>query len=168
VTNKQYQEMVEEKFKKPLKEIMYDLCVVRQVVPVEGASILDVPKKTFIAWRANYQFGPLQIRANYAKEIRTKQNKEYSDQLQTVDLTRPFILPYDHSLSGFREIIERYLELYKAERTLETDSLEELAIMLKIASFEQILTHIDDYLAGSLFDKFYSEAQLTKRRMEQR
>ncbi|MBM7650920.1 hypothetical protein [Neobacillus cucumis] len=44
MSNQEYQEKVEKKFGKPLKEIMYHLCVIKDIVPYEGASILDVPR----------------------------------------------------------------------------------------------------------------------------
>ncbi len=62
VNKSDYQARVEEKFGKPLKDIMYELCVQKDVILTEGASILDVPKSVYKSWRNKFRYGPLQLR----------------------------------------------------------------------------------------------------------
>lgn len=47
MTNSEYQELIEKRYQKPLKEVMYDLCVKRDLIPAERARILEVPEQTF-------------------------------------------------------------------------------------------------------------------------
>lgn len=47
---------------------MYELCVIRNVVPTEGAFELGVPKSTFNYWRNYFQFGPNQIKMDMAEK----------------------------------------------------------------------------------------------------
>ena len=50
---REYQELVEKNAGKPLKEIMYELCVVRDLVPIEGANLLGVPKRYLLTGAMN-------------------------------------------------------------------------------------------------------------------
>lgn len=49
MSNKEYKEMVEQKYGKSLREVMEELCVAKDVSAWEGADILQVPKSTFKA-----------------------------------------------------------------------------------------------------------------------
>lgn len=54
MTNKEYKELVEAKYGKSLKEVMSELCVDRSLNKWDGAKILGVPEKTFVAWRTHF------------------------------------------------------------------------------------------------------------------
>ncbi|ASS73625.1 hypothetical protein CIG75_00615 [Tumebacillus algifaecis] len=166
MTNKEYQEMVEKKFKKKLREVMHDLCVKRSVVAYEGAEILGVPKKTFEAWRTRYRFGPLQLQADYAEKQSKEQIEAYSEELKDVDILRSFQLQDETSLAGFQEVLLRYLELYKAKRiTVDSGSTEEMLLMMRIRIFEEILQLLDSYLQGEHHDKFMRAANFLLMKM---
>ncbi|PWK09015.1 hypothetical protein [Tumebacillus permanentifrigoris] len=162
MTNKEYQEAVEKKYNQSLYEIMYDMCVIQNVVPVQGASILGVPKQTFNQWRNKFRLGPMQRRADLAVDLRRKSIDEYKIQLEGINFDRPFASKDDYSLAGFKELIERYIELYKYKRTSNTDTFAEMSLVLQIGIFEQILSHLDDYSDGRLYEKFLNEASFTK------
>lgn len=160
MTNKEYQEMVEQKYGRPLEAVIYDLCVIQDVVPTEGARILGVPKTTFTFWRNKFRFGPMQLLADQAKQRRKDEKVAYSNQLQDVDLVRPFKHQDGLSLDGFQEVIERYLELYKARRTkIEPDSDHEISIIMKIGMLEETLQLLEAYQNGSPYDKFMRDAK---------
>ncbi|REJ22126.1 MAG: hypothetical protein C6W54_15010 [Bacillaceae bacterium] len=157
MTNKDYKEMVEKKYGKPLKDIMYELCVIRDVVPSEGASELGVPKNTFLSWRNQFRFGPLQRMADYAEQMRKETINEYKKE-QNIDLERDFIYKDEISIKGFKELMERFLELEKYKRTLS--DIADMSIMMKIAVIEQTLSYLTEYEQGKLYERFNRESKL--------
>ncbi|WP_088006203.1 hypothetical protein [Indiicoccus explosivorum] len=52
----QYKGVVEREFNKPLRQVMYETCVVEQLTASEGAKKLGVVKEIFITWRRHYRF----------------------------------------------------------------------------------------------------------------
>ena len=149
--------MVEKKYGKPLKDIMYELCVIRDVVPSEGASELGVPKNTFLSWRNQFRFGPLQRMADYAEQMRKETINEYKKE-QNIDLERDFIYKDEISIKGFKELMERFLELEKYKRTLS--DIADMSIMMKIAVIEQTLSYLTEYEQGKLYERFNRESKL--------
>lgn len=164
MTNVEYQKIVEKKFNKPLKDIMYGLCISKDVVASEGASILDVPKDVFITWRNRFRFGPLQLRADAADRLNTEKLEQYKRELQNIDLNRKFEYGDKQSLDGFKEMLERLLELQKARKILyNPDGLGNISIEMNIMVLEQAINHLDSYLSGDLHRKIEIEThQLNK------
>lgn len=160
MTNAEYQEMIEKKYNKPLKDIMYDLCVVKGVIAAEGASILDVPKNVFITWRDRYRFGPFQLRADEAEKLNKERLEQYSNELQNIDLNRKFKYSNTQSLDGYREVLERLLEIKKAWKIkYEPDGLERISVDMNIMILEQAISYLDSYLSGELHRKIEEETQ---------
>ncbi len=160
LTKQEYQDMVEKKFGKPLKDIMYDLCVIQDVIASEGANILDVPKNVFTYWRNELRFGRYQLLNDAAEKLNKEKMEKYTSQLQSTDLTRKFEYVNAQSLQGFKEILERYLELHKAKRVLyDPDALENLSFELNIGCLEHALHYLDSYCSGKLYKDFEHEAQ---------
>lgn len=160
MTNAEYQKIVEKKFNKPLKNIMYDLCVIKDVVASEGASILDVPKDVFITWRNRFRFGPLQRRADAADRLNTAKLEQYKRELQNIDFNRKFKYSDKQSLDGFREMLERFLELQKVRKILyNPDGLGNISIEINIMVLEQAISYLDSYLSEDLHRKIEIETQ---------
>ncbi|WP_027410020.1 hypothetical protein [Anoxybacteroides tepidamans] len=158
MTNKEYQEIIEKKYGRPLKEIMYELCVVRDVVPTEGANELGVPKSTFLAWRNKFRFGPLQRKADFAEKIRDKQIRKYKQELQDTEFERDFLYKEERSIRGFKEVMERFLELEKYKSVLnDPDASDYLFITMRIATIEQMLNYLTQYEQGRLHEAFDKE-----------
>lgn len=68
----QYKGVVEREFDKPLKQIMYEICVVEQLTAAEGARKLGVVREIFVAWRRYYRLEPKQRLFDAAvKELET-------------------------------------------------------------------------------------------------
>lgn len=148
-TNSEYQEEIELKFGKTLKEIMCDLCVVKDVTPYQGAEILEVPKTTFIAWRNKYRFGPQQLRYDNAKKSSYETVNTFKNELKDVDIMRPFqINEDDKSLRGFEELVERYLELCKMQRIQAGIETTDIYAVVNVHLLKRILTLLDAYLKG--------------------
>lgn len=160
MTKKEYQDIVEKRFNKPLKDIMYDLCVIQDVIASEGANILGVPKNIFIYWRNELRFGRYQLLNDAAENLNKEKIAKYINELKSVDLTREFEHVNNQSLQGFREILGRYLELQKAKRVLyDPDALRNLSYQLNISFLEQTLHYLDSYCSGELYKNFMHEAQ---------
>ncbi|MCL1694584.1 hypothetical protein [Lysinibacillus sp. BPa_S21] len=158
-----YKTMVEEKFGKPLKEIMYVVCVEKGMEKWEGAELLGVPIKTFTAWRSKFRFGPMQVQADKADKMRKETIEKYNDELKEVNLARPFENKGENSLKEFKELTERILELEKYKRTIqEVAPMSEIAITLKIGMLESTLESIIQFESGKLYDQYMFELQNLK------
>ncbi|MGM7724096.1 hypothetical protein [Metabacillus sp. Hm71] len=153
MTNSEYQAIVEEKFGKTLKEIMYELCVERDVVPYEGATILDVPKSVFLSWRNKFRFGPIQLQADYAERIHNERMDEYKNELKYIDFNREFKYEEEKSLEGFRELLQRLLEI-KKKVNLDENAIDNINAVMEIAVLERSLQYIEDYIHGNLMEKY--------------
>lgn len=111
--NQKYQTMVEERFGKPLKEIMYDLCVVQEVVPTEGAYLLNVPKNIFIQWRNKFRFRPIQRRNDELEKREKEIQEEYAKDIEQVDIFRTRKFSGEPSLESLDELLGRLMEVKK-------------------------------------------------------
>jgi len=156
-----YKTLVEEKFGKPLKEIMYETCIEKGLEKWDGAELLGVPVITFAKWRSKFRFGPLQWQADQAEVLRKKNVEKYKDELSDLDLKRAFHHKGDRTIEGFKEVIKRLLELAKARRANHPEfSNGELSMIMKIGILESILEYITDFEENKLHDKFEWELDL--------
>lgn len=163
MTNKEYQDQVEKKLGKPLKDIMYELIVEKGMDQWDGSSELGVPKKTFVTWRTKYGLGPIQRSADLAQKIRQKDLENYRVELDDVDLERKFIYKDEYSIRGFKEIIERMLELEKQRRLLiESNLMNDFSISIKIGMLEQYITYLEQYEQSELYVHYESELKNLK------
>ena len=66
---------------------MYELCVDRRLDKWEGAKILDVPEKTFVAWRTQFRCSPDHLRYDDApskpQSIGWILKRHFSQELET-------------------------------------------------------------------------------------
>lgn len=142
-----YEKQVEERFGKPLKEIMYELCVVQDLVPTEGADKLDVPKETFIRWRSRFRYGPKQRMYDAADRKIQEMKKQYVQEANLRPVDRAFNYDKDITLEGLEELINRKNEIYK-KNLIESD--DNSMISIKISMNEMILDVIKEYRSGKL------------------
>ena len=160
MTKEEYKEIVEKKFNKPLENIMYELCVVKDVIASEGASILDVPKDVFISWRNKFRFGPIQRRADEDNRLHKEKLEQYESELQNIDLSRKFKYGAKQSLDGFKEMLERLLELQKTKKIKNNlEGLGNISIEMNIMAIEQTISYLDSYLSGELHRMIEFEIQ---------
>ena len=159
LTNNEYKEIVEKKFKKPLKEIMYEICIERGMEKWDGAKELGVPEDTFVRWRTNFRFGPLQYQADMAQKHRIETINKYKQELKNTDLERDLVYKDEVSLKGFKEIAERMLELKKmqsADRDIEMSNLMDI---MSVGIWESIIEYLDKYENGSLLKQYEQELE---------
>lgn len=162
-TNREYQEEIEQRFGKPLKDIMYELIVDRGMNQWDGSVELGVPKETFVTWRTRFRLGPDQRRADFAEQQRNKTLEEYKVELNKIDLERSFNFKDEKSLRGFKEIIERMIELEKQRRLLEEiDTTMDIFRAMRIATLESIIQYLDQYDQSVLHKSFERDLELLK------
>lgn len=160
-TNGEYQEEVERKFGKPLKEIMYDLCVIKDLTPYPGAEVLEVPRTTFIAWRNKFRFGPQQFRCDNAKKS-SSETVNIKKELKDADIMRAFLInDDDKSLRGFKELVERYVELCKMQEVQPGVDTYTTGIysFVNVHILNRILALLDDYCKGDAQKKYLHLAE---------
>ena len=150
LTNNEYKELVEKQFKKPLKEIMYDICINRRMEKWEGSKELGIPIKTFVYWRTKYRYGPYQYQADKLKECQAKTKHTYKTELEFTDIERNLLYKNEISLRGLKEITERILELKKLQSLDQNIDLSMEINTMHIANLESIIEHLDKYMNGSL------------------
>ncbi len=165
--NSEYKTMVENKFNMRLEDIMHDICVVQNMVPTEAADYLGVPKSIFLSWRNQLRLGPIQLLADQGKARRKKQRVQLEEQLRDTDLIRPFIYVGEPTLAGLKELIERELELCKAQKlTMALDSkdpsfiLSNMTYDLRLMSLESMLEFLNDYVDGKQHKKYMTEVEM--------
>ena len=150
LTNKDYKEMVEQKFQKPLKDIMYEICIKRGLDKWDGAKELGVPQNTFVRWRTDYQFGPLQYRADKAEKSRSETVNKYKQELEDIKLNRELVFKNEVSLRGFKELAERMLELKKMALAEVEDPMSNYLGSMDVTVWESIIYYLEQYESGSL------------------
>lgn len=162
-TTKEYRRMVEDKFGRELREIMYDLCVVQNVVPIQGADILGVPKNTFNYWRNYYWFGPNQRLADQAIKQRNDKENQFKYEIEDIDFEKEFQDKREQSLDGFEEMIERFLKLEKSHYTKITNkTLSEMSSTVRIASLETVLEYLSKYRENKLGEEYFRRLEEIK------
>ncbi len=63
-------------------------------------------------------------------------------------------------LSGFKELIERFLELEKYRRTIiNSNALADMSVMIRIESLNEMLGYLNDYEENQLYKRYEQEIQ---------
>lgn len=138
-----------------IKDIMHELIVERHMDQWDGSTELGVPKETFVAWRTKFRLGPVQRGAEFAKQMRHETLQGYKEELVNVDLERPFEFRNEKSLRGFKEVIERMMELEKQRRVLaDIDAMGDISHMVRIATLESIVSYLEQYDLSELHKTF--------------
>lgn len=155
LSKEEYKKQLESKFGKPLREIIEENC---DLFPSEAESVLGVPANCYKYWRNMYRLGPMQREVDIAIEHRKSQMNAIEEELDGIDLGRVF-QHSEISVEGLKEIMGRYLELYKKRRLLvnEEDLMNDFTTTIKINGIETMLNYINDYLNGYLKEKYWTD-----------
>ncbi|EHB62523.1 hypothetical protein [Paenibacillus lactis] len=155
ITNKEYKEQIEKRYGKPLKEVMYELVVNRNLDQWDGSKELGISKDLFVKWRTEFRLGPYQRSADLAEKRQTEKIAQYKEELKSIDLNREFIYQDEESLRGFKEIIERMLELEKQRGIMMTkDASSNLSMIIQTGVLETIIDYIAQYEEKKLIKKY--------------
>ncbi len=84
--------------------------------------------------------------------------EQYNNELKNIDFNRKFNYEEEISLEGFRELLQRLLEIKKKDN-LDVNRIENMSNVMEIAAIEMSLQYIEDYIQGDLTKKyeFYKE-----------
>ncbi|MEQ7053795.1 hypothetical protein ABN764_24470 [Paenibacillaceae sp. P-4] len=163
LTNKEHKERIEKVFGKTIKEVMHEMVVERNLDQWDGSKELGISKELFVKWRTQCQLGPMQRAANMAEQHRNETIKRYQNELVEVNLNREIVYKSETSLRGFKEMIERLLEVQKQKGILiNNDATSNLSMVVGVGMLEGVLDYINKYEEDKLEGKFKSEILLLK------
>lgn len=143
----QYKGVVEREYKKSLRKIMYEICVVEGLNASLGAKKLGVAKEIFIFWRNFYRLDKNQQLFDQAVDTVDQMKFLYLNEAKGIDLSRPLQHDDEQSLQGFEELIVRMVEYYKCVHA-ESGGLAADTGKLPLYEFAQEL--LEEYKTGSL------------------
>ena len=150
----QYKGVVEREYKKSLRKIMYEICVVEGLNASLGAKKLGVAKEIFVFWRNFYRLDKNQQLFDQAVENLDQMKFLYLNEAKGVDLSRPLQHENEQSLQGLEELIERMVEYYKCKHA-ESGGLDVGAGKLPLYEFAQEV--LADYKNGALLEEVKSQ-----------
>ena len=143
----QYKGVVEREYKKSLRKIMYEICVVEGLNASLGAKKLGVAKEIFVFWRNFYHLDKNQQLFDQAVDKIDQMKFLYLNEAKGIDLSKPLQHQDEQSLQGLEEIIGHMVEYYKCIHA-ESGGLAIDTGKLPLYEFAQEL--IKDYKSGSL------------------
>lgn len=150
----QYKGVVEREYKKSLRKIMYEICVVEGLNASLGAKKLGVAKEIFIFWRNFYRLDKNQQLFDQAVDTVDQMKFLYLNEAKGIDLSRPLQHDDEQSLQGFEELIGRMVEYYKCVHA-ESGGLAADTGKLPLYEFTQEL--LEEYKTGSLLAEVESQ-----------
>lgn len=152
----QYKGVVEREYKKSLRKIMYEICVVEGLNSTLGAKRLGVAKEIFVYWRNFYRMDPHQQSFDHAVDKLNQMEFLYLNEAKNIDLTRPLKYENEQSLEGLEELVGRMVEYYKYVHA-ETNGLAAETGNLPLYEFGQNL--IAAYKTGQLLKEVENQTK---------
>lgn len=150
----QYKGVVEREYKKSLRKIMHELCIVEGLDAAAGADRLGVAKSIFEYWRNFYRFDDKQrLFDEKVKELGNLQFL-YMDEEKSKAVKEP-LRHDDIDLAGFQEQIKK-MEAYYRQIHAESDGLAVEAANLPLFEFASEL--IQRYRSGELRKEIEGQA----------
>lgn len=146
----QYKGVVEREYKKSLRKIMYEICVVEGLNASRGAKKLGVAKEIFVFWRNFYRLDKNQQLFDQAVDNLDQMKFLYLNEAKGIDLSRPLQHENEQSVQGLEELIGRMVEYYKC-RHAESGGLDVDTGKLPLYEFAQEL--LADYKNGALLEE---------------
>ncbi len=150
----QYKGVVEREYKKSLRKIMYEICVVEGLNSSLGAKKLGVAKEVFVFWRSFYRMDRNQQLFDQAIDSLDQMEFLYLNEAKGINLARPLQHHTEKSLEGLEELVERMIEYYKFLHA-ETNGLSADTGNLPLYEFAQAL--LTDYKSGELLSEVESK-----------
>lgn len=143
----QYKGVVEREYKKSLRKIMHELCVVEQLDAVEGALRLGVAKSIFEYWRNFYRFDDQQRLFDQKVQELDQIHFLYVNESKKPKANTVLKPIEDSSLEGFQDQIEKMSEYYRSVQK-ESGGLAVEAANLQLFEFVEEL--LQRYQSGEL------------------
>lgn len=151
----QYKGVVEREYKKSLRKIMYEICVVEGLNASLGAKKLGVAKEIFIFWRHFYRLDKNQQVFDQAVSDLDQMKFLYLNEVKEIDASRPLQHEAEESLQGLEELIDRMVEYYKCLH-VESGGLATETGKLPLYEFAKEL--LTDYRNGDLLKEVKAQS----------
>ncbi|MGM0897804.1 MAG: hypothetical protein ACQEV0_07890 [Bacillota bacterium] len=156
----QYKGVVEREYKKSLRKIMYELCILEELDAAEGARRLGVAKSIFEYWRNFYRFDAHQRLFDESIHELDKLHFLYVAERGKPSLQEPLAQGDPTSLEGFKEQVEKMAAYYRQVHA-ESDGLAVEAANLPLFEFVEEL--IQRYQSGELYNEIAGDSPETKK-----
>lgn len=156
----QYKGVVEREYKKSLRKIMYELCVVEGLDSVHGALRLGVAKPIFEYWRNFYRYDDHQRLFDQKVQGLDKMHFLYVNEGKKQTATEPLQHTDESSLGGFKEQVEKMSAYYRQVHA-ESEGLAVEASNLPLYEFVEEL--LQRYEAGELLKEIMKNSPNTKK-----
>lgn len=156
----QYKGVVEREYKKSLRKIMYELCVVEEMDSVNGALRLGVAKTIFEYWRNFYRYDDHQRLFDEKVHELDKMHFLYVNEGKKETLQQPLKYADESSLDGFKEQVGKMGAYYRQVHA-ESDGLAVEASNLPLIEFVEDL--IQRYEEGELLEEIKKHSQNAKK-----
>lgn len=148
----QYKGVVEREYKKSLRKIMHDLCVVEQLDAADGALRLGVAKSIFEYWRNFYRFDDQQRLFDQKVQELDQMHFLYVNEAKNTKVKAHTNLKPagDSSLEGFKDQVEKMSAYYRMVQK-ESGGLAVEAANLQLFEFVEEL--LQRYQSGELYEE---------------
>lgn len=140
----QYKGVVEREYKKSLRKIMYELCVVEGLNSVNGALRLGVAKTIFEYWRNFYRYDDHQRLFDQKVQELDKMHFLYVNEGNKQTIAKPLQHTDQSSLDGFKEQVEN-MAAYYSQVHAESEGLAVEASNVQLYEFvEELIQRYED------------------------
>ncbi|WP_377278078.1 hypothetical protein [Planococcus dechangensis] len=146
----QYKGVVEREYKKSLRKIMHDLCVVEQLDAADGAVRLGVAKSIFEYWRNFYRFDDRQRLFDQKVQELDQMHFLYVNEAKKPTAHTTFKPTEESSLEGFQDQVEKMTAYYRMVQK-ESGGLAVEAAHLQLFEFVEEL--LQRYQSGELYEE---------------
>lgn len=151
----QYKGVVEREYKKSLRKIMYELCVIEGLDSVNGALRLGVAKTIFEYWRYFYRYDDHQRLFDQKVQELDKMHFLYINEEKKENLQQALLHTEESSLSGFKEQVGKMTAYYRQIHT-ESNGLAVEASNLPL--FEYVEELLQRYEKGELLEEVMNKS----------
>ncbi|MBU9673607.1 hypothetical protein KQ939_04950 [Planococcus sp. CP5-4] len=156
----QYKGVVEREYKKSLRKIMYELCVVEGLDSIDGALRLGVAKTIFEYWRNFYRYDDHQRLFDQKVQELDKMHFLFVNEGRKQTAQEPLRHTDESSLAGFKEQVEKIAAYYRQVH-VESEGLAVEASNLPLFEFVEEL--LQRYEAGELLKELMRNSPNAKK-----
>lgn len=156
----QYKGVVEREYKKSLRKIMYELCVVEGLNSVNGALRLGVAKTIFEYWRNFYRYDDHQRLFDQKVQELDKMHFLYVNEGNKNTIAKPLQHADQFGLDSFKEQVGKMAAYYRQVHA-ESEGLAVEASNVQLYEFVEEL--IQRYEAGELLEEIMQKSPNAKK-----
>lgn len=152
----QYKGVVEREYKKSLRKIMHEICVIEGLNSSLGAKKLGVAKEIFVYWRSFYRLDRTQQLFDQTVNQMDQMKFLYLNEAKSTDFKRPLQHKNEQTLEGLEELVGRMVEYYKYVHA-ESNGLATDTGNLPLYEFVQEI--VEKYKNGDLLNEVENQKE---------